>query len=924
MKLAHLFSNHKQETEKLTSTEIERVAQAIIAGQLDARVNTAGFTENNIQFGHAINQILDAITQPYNTVADCIEQIAAGMVPAKIGNHYRGDFNTLKHNLNQLIDAITQQTAAAQAIAEGNFTTHINVRSEHDTLAQSLVKIIDVQLALKNELQRLTNASKDGQLTERGNATAFKGAYAEVILGVNQMLDAILLPIGEGNRILAQISGGKIDELISETYRGDHEKMKQAVNNVAATLQGLQHELQRLTIASRQGQLTERGKAEHFKGAYAEVIGGVNEMLDAILLPIGEGNRILAQISGGKIDELIVQTYQGDHEKMKLAVNNVAISIQGLQKELQSLQAASREGQLSKRGNTVQFKGAYAEVIAGVNDMLDAILLPIGEGNRILAQISGGKIDEMIEQTYQGDHEKMKLAVNNMAVTLQGLQKELHRLTTASRDGQLSDRGKPEQFKGAYAEIIAGVNEMLDAILVPIGEGNRILSMIRGGDLRQRVEIACKGDHDKMKQAVNGVHTWLSDLIAYVTKLANGDMTAAMGKASNDDQIHEWLMLLKSNVQALVSDADKLSIAAVEGRLQTRADASKHQGDFRKIVEGFNNTLDGVILPLNEAVEVLTLVEQGDLTRKIKGDYKGQLNDFKDTVNNTIVKLSQTISEVISAADQLGNASGQISATSQSLSQASSEQAAGVEETTASIEQMAASINQNAENAKVTDGMAGKANQEATAGGAAVKQTVAAMKDIANRISIIDDIAYQTNMLALNAAIEAARAGDHGKGFAVVAAEVRKLAERSQVAAQEIGQLAESSVKTAESAGQLLDAIVPSIAKTSDLVQEIAAASQEQSAGVKQVNIAMSQMNQITQQNASASEELAATAEEMTSQAAQLQSLMSFFKIENAQTTFSRAPARTTPKTLRPIAPPLHINHAENPEGFDINHFERF
>ncbi|MCQ8117617.1 methyl-accepting chemotaxis protein [Methylomonas rosea] len=924
MKLTHLFSSHKQAAEKQTTLEIERVAQAIVAGQLDARVNTAGFAENSMQFGHAINQILDAVTQPFNAVADCIEQIASGAVPAKISDHYRGDFNTLKNHLNQLIEAIAQQSTAAQAIADGNFTIHINVRSEHDALAKSLVKVVDVQQNLKTELQRLTGASKDGQLTERGNPAQFKGAYAEVIHGVNQMLDAILLPIGEGNRILAQISSGKIDELISDTYRGDHEKMKQAVNNVATTLQGLQHELQRLTIASRQGQLNERGKVEQFKGAYAEVIGGVNEMLDAILLPIGEGNRILAQISGGKIDELIEQTYQGDHEKMKLAVNNVAISVQGLQKELQRLQEASREGQLSKRGNTEQFKGAYAEVIGGVNEMLDAILLPIGEGNRILAQISGGKIDELIEQTYRGDHEKMKLAVNNMAITLQGLQKELRRLTSASGDGQLSERGKAEQFKGAYAEIIGGVNDMLDAILIPIGEGNRILRMIRGGDLRQRVEIACKGDHDKMKQAVNGVHSWLSDLIAYVTKLANGDMTAEMGKASNDDQIHEWLMLLRGNVQALVADADKLSIAAVEGRLQTRADASKHQGDFRKIVEGFNNTLDGVILPLNEAVEVLTLVEQGDLTRKIRGDYKGQLNDFKDTVNNTIVKLSQTIAEVISAADQLGNASAQISATSQSLSQASSEQAAGVEETTASIEQMAASINQNAENAKVTDGMAGKATQEASEGGAAVKQTVTAMKDIANRIGIIDDIAYQTNMLALNAAIEAARAGDHGKGFAVVAAEVRKLAERSQVAAQEIGQLAENSVKTAESAGQLLDAIVPSIAKTSDLVQEIAAASQEQSAGVKQVNIAMSQMNQITQQNASASEELAATAEEMTSQAAQLQNLMSFFKIKNLQPTPSRNATRMPPKSPKAIPPALHVNHADNSDGFDINHFERF
>jgi methyl-accepting chemotaxis protein len=423
---------------------------------------------------------------------------------------------------------------------------------------------------------------------------------------------------------------------------------------------------------------------------------------------------------------------------------------------------------------------------------------------------------------------------------------------------------------------------------------------------------------------VNGVHSWLSDLITYVNKLANGDLTAEMGKASSDDQIHEWLMLLKRNIQALVTDADLLTVAALEGRLSTRADATKHQGDFRKIIVGVNDTLDGIVLPIKEVAEVLTFVEQGDLTHTVKGNYQGQLGDFKNTVNNTVAKLVQTITDVIEATEQLGDASKQISATSQSLSQATSEQAASVEETSASIEQMAGSINQNAENAKVTDGIAGKANQEAIEGGVAVKQTVEAMKNIAAKIGIIDDIAYQTNMLALNAAIEAARAGDHGKGFAVVAAEVRKLAERSQLSALEIGKLAETSVKTAESTGQLLDSIVPNIAKTSGLVQEIAAASQEQSSGVGQINAAMGQMNQITQQNASASEELAATAEEMTGQAEQLQHLMSFFKINQAEKTtkHSLQNVRSKAEKIKPTFKTSRIDSGGS--GFDSNKFERF
>ena len=169
----------------------------------------------------------------------------------------------------------------------------------------------------------------EGKLATRADASKHQGDYRKIVEGVNEMLDAILLPIGEGNRILAQISNGKIDELITQTYKGDHEKMKLAVNSVATVLQGLQKELEGLTEASRQGQLSERGKPDHFQGAYAGIVKGVNEMLDAILLPIGEGNRILAQVSSGKIDELIAQTYKGDHEKMKQAINSVAAVLQG-------------------------------------------------------------------------------------------------------------------------------------------------------------------------------------------------------------------------------------------------------------------------------------------------------------------------------------------------------------------------------------------------------------------------------------------------------------------------------------------------------------------------------------------------------------------------------------------------------------------
>ncbi len=304
------------------------------------------------------------------------------------------------------------------------------------------------------------------------------------------------------------------------------------------------------------------------------------------------------------------------------------------------------------------------------------------------------------------------------------------------------------------------------------------------------------------------------------------------------------------------------------------------------------------------AADIVSRIAAGDLTVNVEtkgGDTSSMLAAIKGMAE----KLGQIIGEVRSNADSLSSASEEISATAQSMSQGASEQAASVEETSASMEQMSASIAQNTENAKVTDGMAGKAAREANEGGQAVRDTVSAMKTIAEKISIVDDIAYQTNLLALNAAIEAARAGEHGKGFAVVAAEVRKLAERSQVAAQEISEVAKSSVSLAERAGTLLDQMVPSIAKTSDLVQEIAAASEEQTTGVSQINTAMSQLSEITQQSASSAEELAATAEEMSGQAEQLQQLMDFFKVNNGgkggRDVGAKGKASAARKVSRPV-----------------------
>ena len=345
-------------------------------------------------------------------------------------------------------------------------------------------------------------------------------------------------------------------------------------------------------------------------------------------------------------------------------------------------------------------------------------------------------------------------------------------------------------------------------------------------------------------------------------------------------------------INRLADAAEKMAVGDTNVHME-----SNTKDEIGMLLQSFGK----MVTAMNEVTSVATEIAAGNLMVKVTE--RSEQDKLMQALSKMVSGLTETVGNIQTVANQVMTGSEELSSSAEELSQGATEQSSAVEEVSASMEQMAANIKQNSENAQQTEKMAIKAAEDGKGGGAAVAETVTAMNEIASKISIIEEIARQTNLLALNAAIEAARAGEHGKGFAVVASEVRKLAERSQEAAGEINELAKNSVQVAEKAGGMLAKIVPDIQRTADLVQEINAASNEQTSGAAQINRAVQQLDQVIQQNASASEEMASTSEELLSQAEQLISTISFFKIGNDGA--SAATRRDFAKGVKTVKPPV-------------------
>ncbi|MET4177044.1 methyl-accepting chemotaxis protein [Bradyrhizobium sp. LA6.1] len=447
--------------------------------------------------------------------------------------------------------------------------------------------------------------------------------------------------------------------------------------------------------------------------------------------------------------------------------------------------------------------------------------------------------------------------------------------------------------------ILLQVRAEKNLILAPEGEADRFIAEIAKqretlSKLKEEIQAAASPEGKKLMENFGVAYARMNAVQDDALKTARTDKAKAAERSMTE--------VRKAVAEAM--EAANVYVTNVKKNMAAQA-AQAHEDGNRAQLLLISAVLASLVIGLiaaiwislsisrglGRAVGLAGAVADGDLSQSIKVTSNDEIGDLVTSLNSMVEKLKQIVAEALTAAQNVSAGSQELSASAEQLSQGATEQASSAEEASSSMEEMASNVKQNADNANQTEKIAAQSAKDAEASGVAVGRAVNAMQTIAEKITIVQEIARQTDLLALNAAVEAARAGEHGKGFAVVASEVRKLAERSQAAAADIGTLSTETVKVAREAGDMLSKLVPDIKKTAELVQEITAACREQDVGSAQINQAIQQLDKVGQQNASASEQVSSTSEELASQAEQLQSTISFFRIEHASRGEAAAPA---------------------------------
>jgi len=1053
------------------------LSKAAVEGKLATRGDASKHQGDYRKIVQGVNDTLDAVIGPLNVAAKYVDQISKGDIPAKITDNYNGDFNEIKNNLNMCIDAINGLVADAgtlvEAAVEGKLATRADAskhQGDYRKIVQGVNETLDAVIGplnvaakyvdqiskgaipakvtetykgdfneIKNNLNMcidsinglvadagtLVQAAVEGKLATRADASKHQGDYRKIVQGVNETLDAVIGPLNVAAKYVDQISKGAIPAKITETYKGDFNEIKNNLNACIDAVNALVADANLLSKAAVEGKLATRADASKHQGDYRKIVQGVDDCLDAVIGPLNVAAKYVDQISKGAIPAKITDKYNGDFNEIKNNLNACIDAVNALVADAATLAKAAVEGKLATRADASKHQGDYRKIVQGVDDCLDAVIGPLNVAAKYVDQISKGAIPAKITDNYNGDFNEIKNNLNMCIDAVNALVADAAMLAKAAVEGKLATRADASKHQGDYRKIVQGVDDCLDAVIGPLNVAAKYVDQISKGAIPAKITDTYNGDFNEIKNNLNACIDAVNALVAdaamlskaavegklatradaskhqgdyrkivqgvddcldavigplnvaakYVDQISKGAIPAKITDTYNGDfnEIKNNLNACIDAVNALVADANLLSKAAVEGKLATRADATKHQGDYRKIVQGVDDCLDAVIGPLNVAAKYVEDISKGAIPAKITDNYNGDFNTIKnnlntcidavnalvadanmlaqaaadgelatradaskhqgdfrkvvDGVNNTLDTVVAPLKAAAETATALASSSEELSAVSQQMSANAEETAtqsnvvsAAAEQVTKNLqtvatatEEMSASIKEISKSAVESAKVATSAVKTAETTNATVAKLGESSAEIGQVIKVITSIAQQTNLLALNATIEAARAGEAGKGFAVVANEVKELAKETAKATEDIGRKIDAIQGDTKGAVEAIGQITTVINQLNDISNTIASSVEEQTAttneitrnvqegakGASQVAENIVSVAQAAKSTTQGANDTQTAAGELTRMAAELQKVVSRFRFDDSPGRAGAVESRPAAKQVR-------------------------
>ncbi len=1068
-------------------SDARMMADAAIDGRLDVRIDATQHQGEYRIVVEGINNTMDAVFGPVQVVNEFMDRVARGEDLHIVTEEYKGEFNIIKSNMNNCVNIIhsllDETSRLTQAACEGKLDVRCddaqlynnlqhnmsmadtylgnyygNIAYQNGVLVDKNSKEITGDMQMVDALTAdaggvATIFAKSGDdfvristniINDKGERavgtmlgksslaypsiyqgkhytgpatilnkpylTAYnplfdqnrqvigimfvgipqmQGSWSQLVTGINATLDAVVGPLNMTAEYIERIGKGDIPPKITDNYSGDFNEIKNNINNCLDGLGGL---VESSAVLQKLAMNDYTSKVEgQYQGIFAETAEGVNRVLNSLQLVV----KVFGEIGNGDLRLLETLKKIGKQSEADTLIPSSILTMENIGRlvsDARMLADAAVAGKLDVRADATQHRGDYRRVIDGVNNTMDELIRVLNISIDSLVKIGDGEIPEKINHEAQGDYNIIKNSINACIDGLGGL---VESSSVLKRMAMNDYTNKVEgQYQGVFAETAADVNVVRDrligavkvytnistgdfgeslAIVKKIGQRSKedklVPAMITSMENIQRLvddagmlaKSAVEGKLDvrvdatqhqgDYRRVVEGINDTLDAVIGplnmaaeYIERIAQGDTPPKITDNYNGDfnEIKNNLNTCIESIGILVEEVGVAINAGVEGKLDQRANADRGKGVYHKILSGLNATMDALIAPVNEAIQVVNQMAKGSLTVKMTGNYQGDNAKLKDELNATIDAIAGVISEVSGtlgqlasgnldisldkdfqgdfisissaikhiieslndvmgdinhAAEEVAGGSQQVSNSSQTLAQGASEQASAIEQLTAAITEIAAQTKHNATNANQANSLALNARDNAAQGNEQMKEMLEAMEgindssaNISKIIKVIDEIAFQTNILALNAAVEAARAGQHGKGFAVVAEEVRNLAARSASAAKETTDLIEGSIRKVQAGTKIandtalaLNKIVDGVSKAAELVGDIAVASNEQATGIAQVDQGIGQVSQVVQTTSATAQQSAAASEELSGQAGLLKERVTMFQLKGSR-----------------------------------------